>query len=87
MAVFVGVAMMSLSVLWPRRWESTTDPRSVIKTYIEADEPALVEDARHDLSLYMHGSFVENQQGPALHLYPPILRDPVQQTQEAAQAV
>ena len=63
MAVFVGVAMMSLSVLWPRRWESTTDPRSVIKTYIEADEPALVDDVRHDLSLYMHGSFVENQQG------------------------
>jgi hypothetical protein len=63
MAGFVGVAVASLAILWPRRWELTTDPRRVIKTYIEADEPALIDDVRHDLSLYMHRSFVENKEG------------------------
>jgi len=62
-AGFVGVAVASLGVLWPRQWELTTDPRRIIETYAEADEPALIGDLRHDLSLYMHTSFVENQRG------------------------
>lgn len=62
-AGFVGAAVASLAILWPRRWELTTDPRRVIKTYIEAGEPALIDDVRHDLSLYMHRSFVENKEG------------------------
>ncbi|MET0304808.1 MAG: hypothetical protein ABW196_01095 [Solirubrobacterales bacterium] len=60
---FVGVALASLAILWPRRWEFTADPRSVIQTYVEADEPAPIDELRRDLSLYMGKSFVENQEG------------------------
>ena len=63
MTGFAGVAVTSLAILWPRRWEFTTDSQSVIQAYIEAEKPAPPDDLRRDLSLYMNGSFIENQEG------------------------
>jgi hypothetical protein len=63
LAVFVSVAVVSLGILWPRRWEFTANPRDVIQTYIEADEPAPIEELHRDLSLHMHNSYLENREG------------------------
>jgi hypothetical protein len=63
MTGFVGVAAVSLAILWPRRWEFTANPRDVIQTYIEADEPAPIEELHRDLSLHMHNSYTENRRG------------------------
>lgn len=60
---FAGVAVASLAILWPRRWEFTVDPQSVIHTYIEADEPTSIDDLRRDLSLYMRASLAINEDG------------------------
>lgn len=60
---FVGVAVVSLAILWPRRWEFTANPRDVIQTYIEAAEPAPIDELHRDLSLHMHSSYVENRAG------------------------
>lgn len=60
---FVGVAAISLAILWPRQWEFTANPRDVIQTYIEAETPALIEELHRDLSLHMHNSYVENRAG------------------------
>lgn len=61
MAAFAGVATGSLAILWPRRWEFTANPRELIHTYIEADQPAPIEEVHRDLSLHMHNSYVENR--------------------------
>jgi hypothetical protein len=60
---FVGVAAISLAILWPRQWEFTANPRDVIQTYIEADEPAPIDELHRDLSLHMHNSYIENREG------------------------
>jgi hypothetical protein len=63
LATFVGVAIMSLAMLWPRHWEFTASPRDLIQTYIESGEPAPIEELHRDLSLHMHNSYVENRKG------------------------
>lgn len=63
MTAFVGVAVTSLAILWPRRWEFTANPRDVIQTYIEAVEPAPLDELHRDLSLHMHNSYIENRDG------------------------
>lgn len=63
LTAFVGVAIMSLAMLWPRRWEFTASPRDLIQTYIESGEPAPIEELHRDLSLHMHNSYVENRKG------------------------
>jgi len=60
---FVGVATACLAILWPRRWEGTANPREVIETYIESAEPAALGDLHRDLSIHMHGSWLENLDG------------------------
>lgn len=60
MAMFVGVAMASLAVLWPRRWELTTDPRDVIRTYAESENPASVGAVHRDLALHRQSSVLQN---------------------------
>jgi len=60
---FAGVAAISLAILWPRRWEFTANPRDVIQTYIEAEDPVAIEELHRDLSLHMHHSFTENRAG------------------------
>jgi len=63
LAVFAGVAILSLGILWPRRWEFTANPRDVIQTYIESEEPAPIDELHRDLSLHMHDSYSENRHG------------------------
>lgn len=63
LASFVGVAVVSLAILWPRRWEFTANPRQVIQNYIEAEEPAPIEELHRDLALHMHNSYAENREG------------------------
>lgn len=36
---FVGVAALSLAILWPRSWEFTANPHEVIEAYIDVDQP------------------------------------------------
>jgi hypothetical protein len=60
---FVAVAVASLVVLWPRRWESGASPRDVIETYVEGEEAAPIEELHRDLSIHMHNSYLENREG------------------------
>lgn len=60
---FVAVAAASLAVLWPRAWDVIVDPRDVIDTYIESVDPASIEELHRELSLHMHGSYLENRGG------------------------
>ena len=39
------------------------NPRDVIQTYIEAVEPAPLDELHRDLSLHMHNSYIENREG------------------------
>lgn len=63
MFCFLGVAASSLGIFWPRDWETAVSPGEVIKTYIEATEAAPVEGLHRDLSIYMHNSYLENEEG------------------------
>lgn len=65
MTGFVGVAVASLAILWPRHWELTTNPRNVIRTYIELEESVSIAVAHRDLALHRHTSFIENEKGLA----------------------
>lgn len=66
---FVAVAATSLAILWPRRWESTANPRSVVKGFIESADAIRPEDLHRDLSLHMHSSYLVNHRGlQELHL-------------------
>jgi len=60
---FVAVAAASLAVLWPRAWDVIVDPREVIDTYIEPADPAPIAELHRELSLHMHGSYLENREG------------------------
>lgn len=60
---FVAVAGSLLAILWPRGWEDTADPRTMIETYIEPLEGNPTENLHRDLSLHMHNSYVENSNG------------------------
>lgn len=63
MTAFIGTTAMSLAILWPKRWEFTADPQSVLRTYSEAEEPTTLDELQRDLALYMHNSLVENKRG------------------------
>jgi hypothetical protein len=63
MVGFAGVAGVSLAILWPRRWDFTANPQEVIRTYIEAEEAAPIEELHRDLSLHMHNSYIVNREG------------------------
>lgn len=60
---FVAVAAAALAILWPRSWEGAASPREVIETYIESLDPVSMVDLHRDLSLHMHGSYLENHEG------------------------
>jgi hypothetical protein len=63
MLCFLGVAAASLGIFWPRRWESAVNPRQVIVTYIETVEAAPVEELHRDLSIHMHNSYLDAEEG------------------------
>lgn len=60
---FVGVAVISLAILWPQPWEFTASPRDIIKTYIDGEEPASIDEIHRELSFHMHHSYVANRAG------------------------
>lgn len=61
LAAFVGVAAMSLAILWPQPWEFTANPQDIIESYI--DEPAPIDEIHRELSFHMHSSYLENRAG------------------------
>ncbi|HEX6455054.1 MAG TPA: hypothetical protein VF009_00880 [Solirubrobacterales bacterium] len=61
MLCFLGVAVSSLGIFWPRAWETAVNPREVMETYIEAGNAAPVEELHRDLSIYMHNSYLKNE--------------------------
>lgn len=63
LACFVAAAVTSLAILWPRRWEVTASPQGLIELCIESAESAQIEDLHRDLSIQMHDSYLENQEG------------------------
>jgi hypothetical protein len=60
---FVAVAASSLAILWPRGWEDTANPEDVIGTYIEPAGGTRTENLHRDLSLHMHNSYMDNNEG------------------------
>jgi len=63
LASFVGAVMALLAILWPRGWDVSVNPHEVIRTYIEAGEPASIGELHRELSFHMHGSYRENSAG------------------------
>jgi hypothetical protein len=61
LSAFVAMAAALLAVLWPRKWEIASSSHDVIATYIEAAEPAPLEELHEELSLHMHASYLANQ--------------------------
>jgi hypothetical protein len=66
LASFVGVAVVSLAILWPRRWEFSASPEELIRDHIETEalpEPVPVGCLHRDLASYMQMSRDENSKG------------------------
>jgi len=58
---FVGVALVSLAMLRPRRWEFSADPGILIKGYVEGAGSAFSGELHRDLALHLHGSYLMNR--------------------------
>lgn len=63
LVAFVGVAAISLAILWPHSWEFTANPREVIEARINGEGTAPIGEIHRDLSFHMHSSYVENRAG------------------------
>jgi len=63
LVAFVGVAAISLAILWPHSWEFTANPQEVIESRINGEETAPVNTIHRDLSFHMHNSYIENRAG------------------------
>lgn len=62
LVAFTGVAAALLAILWPRRWEFTTNPHVVIEAYIESADSASLDALHRDLSMHMNASYLENRE-------------------------
>lgn len=62
LVAFTGVAAALLVILWPRRWEFTTNPHVVIEAYIESPDLVSIEDLHRELSMHMNASYLENRE-------------------------
>lgn len=60
---FVGVAALSLALLWPYAWQITMDPHEIVATYIESEHPAAIEALHRELIHHMHASYLQNRDG------------------------
>jgi hypothetical protein len=54
---FVGVANLSLAILWPRAHELSTSAEQIMMNFIEAEEPAPLRDLHRDLTLQVQQSY------------------------------
>jgi len=57
---FVAVAATSLAILWPRAWEFAAFPIGVVGGRFESAEDGQIGALYRDLSLRIHGSYLEN---------------------------
>lgn len=60
---FVGVAVVSLAILWPHRWELTTRPGDLIEAFMKRDDLPPIGELHRGLSVYMQDSYAENRTG------------------------
>jgi hypothetical protein len=61
-ALFVGVAVLTLLVLWPTKsWTFSIDPATTLAEYAETDSPASIERAHRDFALSMGESYDEQE--------------------------
>ena len=63
LSAFVGLAMISLAILWPRRWEFATNQEDLIRSYIDAEAPVPTGLLHRELALHMHDSYLESWEG------------------------
>lgn len=60
---FVAVAVVSLAILWPHRWEITTTPGDLIEDFVKRDDLPPIGEVHRGLSVYMQDSYAENRAG------------------------
>jgi hypothetical protein len=61
---FVCLGVGTLAILWPRGWKWEADPRDIIATYIEVqdpEEPIPLTGIRRDLALHWADAMDENR--------------------------
>lgn len=58
--LFALLGAGALTVLWPRGWKFQADPRDIIATYIETDDPASLPVIHRDLALHRANVLEEN---------------------------
>ncbi len=46
---------------WPRKWHWRVNPKSMLKDYVEAAEPATLDSMRRDLALHLNDAHVANE--------------------------
>lgn len=49
---FLLLGIATLAILWPRSWRFEADPRDIITTYVETDDPASLQALHRDLALH-----------------------------------
>jgi hypothetical protein len=59
--LFLATGILTVAVLFPQDWRFTTDPRKLLQTYLEADDPATLMETRRDLALHMDDDYLDNQ--------------------------
>jgi hypothetical protein len=61
-AAFVAVGILTIWILLPRQgWTFRMSARSLIRDYVEAEQPADLSEMYRDLSLHLENHFEENQ--------------------------
>ncbi len=56
-----GVLATVLYINWPRKWDWRVNPKSMLKDYVEAAEPATLDSMRRDLALHLNDAHVANE--------------------------
>jgi hypothetical protein len=59
-ASFALLGAATLTILWPTTWEFEADPRDIIATYAEVEEPRGLAVIQRDLALHRSGVLAEN---------------------------
>jgi hypothetical protein len=57
---FGALGVLTLAILWPTTWEFEADPRDIIATYAESDDPLPLADIQRDLALHRSDVLEEN---------------------------
>lgn len=57
---FALLGLATLAILWPTTWKFEADPRDIIATYVESDDPLPLPDIHRDLALHRSDVLEEN---------------------------